>query len=174
MKKMFLLIFFIHFGYFVFADGFISSTFSMGYTRFTQHAENGYIFYRNGMDTLSDNLAAIALDVNFVSRPGLQICFEILTGFDIGICTQLVPAFGIGYSFDRIKNITISSDLMYSLTPFTIDNMGGYAGDGAVGLKIGITYWLGDIGFSSIFNYYGFVLADANIISGRIGISVKK
>jgi hypothetical protein len=174
MKKTFILFIFVHLGYFTFADGFISSTFSVGYTKFIQHAESGYVFNRNGMDTLSDNLLALALDVNFVSRFGLQICFELLTGFDIGTCSQLVPAFGIGYSFDRIKNITISSDLMYSLTPFTIDNTGGYVGDGAVGLKIGVTYWLGDIGFSSIFNYYSYVLTDANIISGRIGISVKK
>jgi hypothetical protein len=174
MKKAVLLFVFIHLGCFVFADGFISSTFSIGYTNFTQHAKSGYIFDRNGMDTLSDGLLAVALDVNFVSRIGLQICFETLTGFNVGTCIQLVPAFGIGYSFNRINNITIDSALMYSLTPFTIDSTGGYAGDGAVGLKIGFTYWLGDIGFSGIFNYYGFIFSTANIISGRVGISIKK
>jgi hypothetical protein len=174
MKKAFLFSILFCFSYFAFADGFISSTFSIGYTNFTQHTSPGYIFDRSGTDTLSDNLMSIAFDANFVSRIGLQLYLEILTGFNIGACAQLVPGFGIGYSFNRIKNITIGAGLMYSLFPFTIDSISSYSGDGAVGPKIEVTYWFGDIGLSALFNYYRFVITDANIISGRIGISIKR
>jgi hypothetical protein len=171
MKKLFLIFALLCLTSFAFAEGFISSTFSTGHTNFTQHALPDYVFDRT--DTLSDNLLAIAFDVDFVSKSGLQLCFEILTGFDITICAQLVPAFGIGYSFNRIKNISIGAELMYSLFPFTAVSTNIYSGDGAVGLKIGATYWFGDIGISGLFNYYGFVLNDASIISERIGISIK-
>jgi hypothetical protein len=140
MKKLFFLFVLFCLSWFAFADGFISSTFSIGYTNFTQHALHGDVFDRSGTDTLSDNLMAIALDVDFVSKLGLQLCLEVLTGFDVGTCAQLVPAFGIGYSFNRIKNITLGADLIYSLFPFTVDSTSSYSGDGAVGLKVGATY----------------------------------
>jgi hypothetical protein len=110
MKRLFFLFVLLCLSWLAFAEGFISSTFSIGYTNFTQHTLPGYVFDRSGTDTLSDNLLAIAFDVDFVSKLGLQLCFEVLTGFDVGTCAQLVPAFGIGYSFNHIKNITIVRD----------------------------------------------------------------
>jgi hypothetical protein len=173
MKKFFLLGISLCLGYGACADGFISSTLSAGYTNFTQRASPGYVFDRSGTDSLSDNLTAIAFDAHVVSRLGVQLCLEILTGFDFEVTAQLVPAFGIGYSFNRLANLTLGVGLLYALMPLTVDSFGAYTGDGAVGPQLEATYWFGDLGLSALLAYYRFVLVEAHVLSARVGISLR-
>ena len=131
--------------------GYVKSTFSVGTT------------ILDLTEDYSENLAALAFDVDFVNIYGLTVGLHTLQAFNINIPPFSFVSFGIGYTFSS-SNLSIGGKIM--AVPYR---------NGGIGIDINGTYWINEyMGFTGIFNYYiSLASIKWNNLSARIGISCK-
>jgi hypothetical protein len=128
-------------------EGFVMGTFGVGYSAI-------------GNQTAT----SISLDLNVVTKYGLQLSFTEIAHFKIAAFAFHNPAVGIGYSANQLERWTFEGGIM---ALFDVNDI-------FIGSKAGVTCWfVPEFGISLLSNYMASVMYDVSVINVRLGISVR-
>ncbi|AEF85097.1 hypothetical protein TREPR_2831 [Treponema primitia ZAS-2] len=110
--------------------------------------------------------AAIGVDVNFVSKPGLAVSIGGFDRFQNNYGSWPVVEVGMGYSMNYIENVSIDAFLMFIPDIFI--------GNTSIGPKFRFTHWFRDIGINiQVLHYIPYTYDWGNMTQLRFGISVR-
>ncbi|GHV76660.1 hypothetical protein AGMMS49942_14810 [Spirochaetia bacterium] len=122
----------------------------------------GYSFVSAGSS--SGSATSISLDINLITKYGLQLSFMEIANFKIGGFASHNPAVGIGYSANQLERWTFEGSFMCL---FDVDHL-------YIGPKAGVTVWfVPEIGISLLGNYAYSIADEVSFANIRIGLSLR-